>query len=114
RLGDCHVHGDPTSSTDNVRLFGDAYHGGVVFHMITLWRSALMTSAEVAQPPIASDRDEKRPFTIGLTAASSVGLSPRWVQYSGVSATACKAAEALTDLATMSTRGDQQIGRAHV
>jgi hypothetical protein len=46
-------------------------------------------------------------FNTGLTAATSVGLSPRWVQYSGVSPAACKLAEVLTDLNTMASRVDQ-------
>ena len=45
--------------------------------------------------------DGPGPFTLNLTRATSLGLSPRWVQYSGVTATARAIAEALTDLVTM-------------
>ncbi|WP_224392916.1 hypothetical protein [Pseudonocardia sp. ICBG1293] len=46
-------------------------------------------------------------FTAGVAAATSVGLSPRWVHYSGVSATARLVAEVLVDMATMRPAGDQ-------
>jgi len=49
------------------------------------------------------------PIAVGLTHATSVGLSPRWVHYSGVSERACALAEVLTDIATMSTYGDNAI-----
>jgi hypothetical protein len=51
--------------------------------------------------------DARQPFTVSLSSATSVGLSPRWVQYSGVSAAACALALVLVDLATMATHGDQ-------
>jgi len=49
------------------------------------------------------------PIKVGLTQATSVGLSPRWVHYSGVSERACALAEVLTDIATMNTHGDNAI-----
>ncbi|GAA0645794.1 hypothetical protein GCM10010174_81030 [Kutzneria viridogrisea] len=66
-------------------------------------------TATRTKPPvaIAADEDARGPFTIGLTSATNVGLSPRWVQYSGVSPHARAAAEVLADMATMHTSGDQ-------
>ena len=53
--------------------------------------------------------DARQPFTIGLGAATSIGLAPRWVQYSGVSVTACAVALVLVDFATMAVHGDQAV-----
>lgn len=54
-----------------------------------------------------NDDDGREAFTVGLATATTIGLSPRWVQYSGVSLAARAAAEILTDMATMHTHGDQ-------
>ena len=51
--------------------------------------------------------DARQPFVISLISAPSIGLSPRWVQYSGASAAACAVALVLVDLATITTHGDQ-------
>jgi hypothetical protein len=69
-----------------------------------------MTSSHAKSPTLmdVGADDGRGPFTAGLAAATSVGLSPRWVQYSGISAAACKVGEALADLATMNTRGGQR------
>src|SRR5215470_3911315 len=56
---------------------------------------------------IADQPDRRGPFTIGVVAATNVGLSPRWVHYSGVSLAARAAAEVLADMATMRAHGDQ-------
>ncbi len=68
-----------------------------------------MTLARTSVPPsvAAPPADNRQPFTISLTTATSVGLSPRWVQYSGVTTTARAIAETLADLVTMKTRGSQ-------
>ncbi|GAA1983180.1 hypothetical protein [Amycolatopsis minnesotensis] len=53
--------------------------------------------------------ESRQPFDTGFTSATHIGLSPRWVQYSGVSVTARAVAEVLTDVTTMNTHGDQAL-----
>jgi hypothetical protein len=71
-------------------------------------------STKLAQhhPPATSagaiaDDDNHARFTVALASATNIGLSPRWVQYSGISLAARAAAEVLVDIATMHTHGDQ-------
>ncbi|WP_224389023.1 hypothetical protein [Pseudonocardia sp. ICBG1293] len=67
--------------------------------MSTPWRN----SPHRAAPAVAG----REPFTVGVASATSIGLSPRWVHYSGVSPAARVAAEVLADMATMRPAGDQ-------
>ena len=64
--------------------------------------------ADPTRPRAITDHQPERrgPFTIGVAAATTVGLSPRWVHYSGVSLAARAAAEVLADMATMRPHGD--------
>ncbi|RJQ74180.1 hypothetical protein D5S17_23200 [Pseudonocardiaceae bacterium YIM PH 21723] len=51
----------------------------------------------------------KDKFNASFSTALSIGLSPRWVHYSGVSATAAQLAEILADYAPMNAPGDQRV-----
>jgi hypothetical protein len=57
-----------------------------------------MTFGSSASSTPELSTDSRHPVTVGINAATNVGMSPRWVLYSGVSPTAVAVADILSDL----------------
>jgi hypothetical protein len=73
--------------------------------MIDLERTTMTNS----KAPDSAAADARGAFGISPSKAVSLGLSPRWVQYSGVSVTAHALADILTDFTISVTTGDETI-----